>query len=183
MRSIPALVCLSFIMMPYGLAHSQVTMTEESIKAFYKELELAQSQDSEKIVAFYNKHTTPDVKIVVNISKFVMGKEIEPEVLDMDKKNILERTGLAHKKGLPDEVKLDVISVDIANDARAAKVKENLYGKFLIKTADSQGVKEITAEQSMLCEDDLILSAEGVIQIKGSACKLRATVGSVSKQK
>jgi hypothetical protein len=156
-------------------------LTEEDIRAFYKEMEQVQTKDAKRVVDFYTAHLHKDSVTRVSILKHSMGNELEPEFLTLNKVEILGRIEKAHTNSPPDEAVLEVIKIDIASDGLSAEVKENMYGRFTLKSKDGEVENSIPAEQSVLCEDELVLSpATGEIQIRESACEIKASIGKIS---
>lgn len=154
-------------------------LTEDAIRAHFKEMEEVQMKSAEEVVAFYDKHSASTIRSILNISKRSMGQDMEPEVIDMNKTDMLDRIKTAHTKLKPDFAKLEVISIEIAPDGKTAKVKENLYGRFTLTGKTEQGETSIPAEQSVLCDDKLAIE-NGVILMTESMCEIKATIGEVS---
>jgi hypothetical protein len=109
----------------------------------------------------------------------VNGKEGEPETLDLDKLQMLKRIEKAHsnKKSILKSAEAKVLSVEIDPNNRQAKVKNSLFGKFVLNLESAEGKREVPAEQNMICEDVIALSDDDVLQLIDGKCDLFASIG------
>jgi hypothetical protein len=130
-------------------------------------------------MAYYDKHTHKDAHVTINITKIAMGKELEGEVLNLDKAEMLSRMRTVYKKGELTTVNTIVENVEILDGGLRAKVRGGAKGDFMLKIPSPEGMREIPATQDMMCDDVLVMSDDNVIQTLESMCALMATMGAV----
>ena len=147
-------------------------LTEELIKDFYKQAEVASLEGGETILEFLDKHTTQDAKSKLHMRTVMPNKPPEKSIVTSDKPTILADTKAAYEKGSVDTMKTEVISVNISDDGKSASVIEKTVSDYSLTLSETQKLK-IRSEQS--CDTSIILN-DGVIQSGNSECDVEANI-------
>ena len=152
-------------------------LTREAIEAFYEEASRVQLEKIERTVAFLKKHMHEDSISTMKILSHVPGAQSVSEVMTLNKKQLILKTKEGARSTKVKSLKTKIIAVNLLEEGRKAKVKDTSFGVSLMRVASPYGgVMLMEAEQSMFCDDELALSAEGVIQILKSKCNVELSM-------
>jgi hypothetical protein len=152
-------------------------LTREAIEAFYEEASRVQLEKIERTVAFLKKHMHEDSISTMKILSHVPGAQSVSEEMTLNKKQLILKTKEGARSTKVKSLKTKIIAVNLLEEGRKAKVKDTSFGVSLMRVASPYGgVMLMEAEQSMFCDDELALSAEGVIQILKSKCNVELSM-------
>ena len=113
----------------------------------------------------------------MKILSHVPGAQSVSEVMTLNKKQLILKTKEGARSTKVKSLKTKIIAVNLLEEGRKAKVKDTSFGVSLMRVASPYGgVMLMEAEQSMFCDDELALSAEGVIQILKSKCNVELSM-------
>jgi len=147
-------------------------LTEDLIKDFYKQAEVASLEGGKTILEFLDKHTAEDAKSKLHMRTVMPNKPPEKSIVTSDKPTILADTKAAYEKGSVDTMKTEVMSVNISDDGKSASVIEKTISDYSLTLSETQKLK-IRSEQS--CDTSIILN-DGVIQSGNSECDVEANI-------
>ncbi len=151
-------------------------LTEESIRAFYKEAAAVQLKGEEPAVAFYEKHLHKDAGITLNMIINIQGSPPIKQTLNHDKKSIIKDTRTGYQTGQLQNIENTVLSVKIAADGQSAQVKDTTFGVSIANVPVPGSIQTFDLEQSMLCDGEVIINDQGLIQSKNSTCNVEVTM-------
>ncbi len=152
-------------------------LTRESIEAFYEEASRAQLEKIDQTVAFLKKHLHQDSISTMKIISHVPGAQSVTEEMTLNKKQLILKTKEGARSTKVKSLKTKIIAVNLLEEGRKAKVKDTSYGVSLMRMASPYGgAMVMEAEQSMFCDDELVLSKEGIIQILKSKCNVELSM-------
>ncbi|MCB1682224.1 MAG: hypothetical protein KDI65_09860, partial [Alphaproteobacteria bacterium] len=145
--------------------------------AFYNEAVAAQMGKIDQTVAFLKKHVHEQAVNKMKIISRVPGAQTASEELTLDKRQLILKTKEGAHSTKVKSLKTKIISVELLEEGRKAKVKDTSYGVSLVRMASPYGGASLMeAEQSMFCDDELVLSGDGVIQILNSQCNIEVSL-------
>lgn len=152
-------------------------LSREVIEAFYNEAVAAQMGKIDQTVAFLKKHVHEQAVNKMKIISRVPGAQTASEELTLDKRQLILKTKEGAHSTKVKSLKTKIISVELLEEGRKAKVKDTSYGVSLVRMASPYGGASLMeAEQSMFCDDELVLSGDGVIQILNSQCNIEVSL-------
>lgn len=168
------LLALAFICIA-GTSYAAEKLTKENIQEFYDDSISAQLDGQESAMTFFEKHVHEDSKVVLNIITNMKGAPPQKQTINHDKKSLLKDTRIGYETSKLEKVESSVLSAEISEDGKVAKVKDTTYGVSIINIPSAWGTKAFRAEQSMLCDGQVVLEG-GIIQSKDSTCNVEVTM-------
>lgn len=158
--------------LPSGKGQTIEKLTQDLIKDFYKKAELASLEGGKTILKFLDKHTAEDAKTKLHMRTVMPNKPPEKSVVISDKTTMLADTKSAYERGSVDNMKTEVISVNISDDGKSASVVERTVSDYSLTLPEDQKVK-IRSDQS--CDTSIILN-DGIIQSGNSECDVEVNI-------
>ncbi len=147
-------------------------LTEEAIRAFYKQAADVQIKGSTETLAFLEKHTHENARNELHMRTRMEGQPPQKTTVISDKATVLKETKEAYEKGNVDSIETEIIEVDIADDGQSAKVIEKTSSDFTLSISETKTLL-IASKQS--CDTEVVLTA-GVVQTKESECDVEVNV-------
>lgn len=166
---------LLFLCLPMP-SFAQGDLTEDSIRAFYKQAVRVQLEGEAPTVEFLKTHTHEDAQITMNLITNFKGSPPQKQALKHSKKDVIKETRLGYSRSKLESIENTVLVIKIADDGRSAMVKDTTFAVFMLNVPMPNGIKLFHTEQSMLCDGEVLLSDAGVIQAKDSVCNVEATM-------
>lgn len=164
-----------FLVFPIA-AKADDALTKDSIKAFYAQSIEVQLAGKEETLAFYNKHMSEDVTAILNLVNRVSGAPVEKSRFEYNKAELLSETEKGFDLARIKDMEGSVISSVIAPDGKTAKVKNSFVSKGVVRIPTPNGMVSARMEQSALCDDDLMLSGDGIIVYTKSICNAESLI-------
>ncbi len=147
-------------------------LTRERIEAFYKQAVDVQMSGIEEAMRFYRRHLHRDSKTVMNIISHMPGAQTQEEKLTFNKKQFMAQMRNSARTSKLKSLTSNIIKVSITNNGRRAEIKDTAFGESLVRVQSAEGYKRMNAEQSMFCNDELVLSDDNIIQLLKSRCDI-----------
>ncbi len=138
-------------------------LTSDNINDFYYKTGDVLTRGTKNILAFSDKHRHPEFESMT-IIPIVDENGVIVDTIEKIKSKTQGMTIIKNSASVFDKissVKSDVLSFKISEDGRSANVKNRTIISY-----DQETPINMTAE----CEDDIVLSSDGVIQAKKSKC-------------
>ena len=157
-------------------SYARDTLTERKIKAFYKESSEVQMMGADVVEAFMEEHIHEKSETTVHSITNMPGLPPQKQTMVYDKDSLVRDSRQAFEVGEVELVENKVLSIEISSDGRSAKVKDSTYSVFNLTIPTPQGMMQMMSEQSMLCDDNLVIGRDGVIQSKGAVCSAEINV-------
>ncbi len=151
-------------------------LTSSDIESFYHQSAEVQMLGEGVTLEFMQEHFHDDAKTVMHITTNMKGMTSQKETRTFDKESLLQAIKKSYEIGEVKKVESNVIFVDIAADGKSAKVKSNSYSLVLMGVTGPQGKVYLLIDQTMFCDDDVVLSSGNVIQAMGSECSVEVNV-------
>ncbi len=153
---------------------SENTLSDQSIKDFYKDLVESKIAGGEYLISFHDKHYSDDLKMILNLKRKVNDNDMPRVFLDHNKETFMEAVRknaeiINHKSG-----RYDVVSISMNDDGKSAEVHVRLVSQFDVQV-DRLAPKRSSIE-AMDCKDRVILSDTGFIQIVSSKCDVNVSM-------
>ena len=161
--------CLILMIPADAVAQSQTSaITKESVADLYKGLVEAKISGGEYLVSYHDRHYHTDLDLIIIFSGQNDKRKFSKTFMDYNKNTFMQAikqnsTQLNHKDG-----SYDVEEVSVGDTGRKAHVKVKLVSNFEVFSAE-QGEMRF-AEETMNCNDTLVLNDEDVLQIQSSQC-------------
>lgn len=156
-------------------------LTEDQIREFFKQMSEVQLQDQQSAMTFYETHIHNDAKFTVNTTAFIKGSKPIVETKTHDKKSFINQKRDERKNTKIKSLNHTVLNVKIARDGKSAKVKDSTYGISIANVIMNEGVLVVHNDESGICEGEIILGDNGVLQLKTSKCDIEITKETISK--
>tara|TARA_R110001592_G_scaffold27763_13_gene102769 strand:- start:56631 stop:57164 length:534 start_codon:yes stop_codon:yes gene_type:complete len=156
-------------------AHAQGTaLTQQSIESFYKDLVEAKIAGGTYLVSFHNKHYSDDLRLILSLRRTVEGNEMPKSFLDHDKATFI--AAIKNNDKIIDHLSGDskIVDVSIDDGGKSANVRVELLSNFTVQPDKMSSKRD--GEEKMICEDKLVLSDTGMIQIASSNCDVRVAL-------
>lgn len=150
-------------------------ITKDSLSAFYDRSVDVQLAGEEQAVAFYKKHLHKDYEGVMHVSTRVDNVLQQQETIVLTKYEYLRTTEKAYRMSTFKELQSGVVSYNISEDGRSAKVSDRTY---LMSVLPQTKTQSYNLRQFVSCDQFYILSEEDVLQLKSSTCQVE---GQMSK--
>lgn len=174
---ITTLIFLVFLTLGGGqIAMAQDRITEQAIRSFYKESAEIQMEEKDTAVAYFKKHLAEDAVLMVRTITNMEGVPPQKQEMKFNKKEMVEETERGYQYGRVQKIENTVLRVDIAEDGKSARVKDSSFAIMSINIPGPQGNVPMKSENSILCDDTIVLGANGVLQIKDSVCNMEVSM-------
>lgn len=147
-------------------------LSEEAIRAFYKESVDVQLTGAEETLEFLDKHTHADAKSILHIRTLIQGQPPKKENVITSKEDVLSDTKAAYEKGHISHVNTDILSIDIAEGGQSATISERTQLDF---TMPSSSGDQVSVKSKQSCDTALVLT-DKIIQTKNSECDVEVNV-------
>jgi hypothetical protein len=146
-------------------AQSDGVMSEEMIQKFYTDNYDIQQKDPGNFIQFMMDHTTDNAQFSMTSTPHIMGKVPKEESAILTRDQMID----VLKQNLPvmtiDKIDYKITSITLAADKKSATVSDVTKLNARMKAAAAQ------VNSNSACNDTLVLSPEGVIQIASSICR------------
>lgn len=151
-------------------------LTEDVIRAFYAESIDVQKSSLERTLDFYKKHMRDDAVATLHLVSRIKGNVTDKQIFEFDKQKLLSETQKGHNISKILNIEGSVISVKISEDGQTAKVKNTFVSTSSSNVPMGNQKIKMIIEQSALCDDDVILSSQNVIQYTKSVCHAESLI-------
>ncbi len=167
--------CIIFLISP--VAHAQENITDQKIRDFYKQSSsLDLMTNEERLVDFLERHTHNDAQMTLHIITNIQGVPPQKQTQTFSKKEIIRETVNGFKMSTIESVENTILNVKIGADQKTASVKDSTYSISKMSVPTPQGTMSFKSEQSMLCDSDLVLGVDAVIQSKTVECNVETNL-------
>lgn len=151
-------------------------LTQERIRTFYQQSKDVQLKEKEDVLSFIRTHTHEDATFEINMIIHTKGMQTQKQHEILDKKKLLDDTEKSLEIGRVKKIEENVISIDIEKDGRKAKVKDSIYTLSKLRIPSPGGsITTVHVEQTALCDDEVVLTDDNIIQISKSVCNVETT--------
>ncbi|MGH1403543.1 MAG: hypothetical protein ACRBDL_04815 [Alphaproteobacteria bacterium] len=163
--------CLSVSALP---SYAADRLTRDSIQEYYDVSTKVQLKGGEETMAFFKKHIGDEAKITVNATTYIKGQEPAKETVTHSKGKVLQATQAGYKAGYPVKLKSTIVSVDIAQDGRSARVKDTSHAIYMLTLPLDGSVggrsAKFKSEQLMHCDSTVFINSSNIIQSGDAVC-------------
>ena len=148
-------------------------ITKERLDKFYEDSISAQMAGQKEAVNFIKKHLHKDLEGVVHVNSRIDGGPVQKETIVLTKFEYMRDLKKAYEISTIEEIKSGVVSHDIEQDGRSAKVKDRTYTMASVSLATEQGKPQLYhLRQFIDCDNLYVLSENDVLQLKSSSCEV-----------
>ncbi len=151
-------------------------LTKSEIESFYAQSAEAQLLGENITINFLQEHVHEDAKTTLHMITNMAGMPTQKETRIYDKARLLKETKQGYEIGDLKSSENNVLGIDISEDGKSAKVKSSSYSIVNMNLPTPQGIISLISEQSMLCDDFVVLNAQGVIQAKDGECSVEVNL-------
>lgn len=180
-RKILFLSCVSALAFPISAARGEDGLTKERIEILYERAVQAQLRGMGEALKFYEQHTHPDYKTTLHMITNIPGAPTQKNTLTYDRGKMLAELKVGYETSSLKMLEQKVIKFEAEENGRRAKVKNTGFSKFILRIPTEQGEMSFQAEQTMLCDDVVVLSNGGVEQVTESVCNVEANLEPVKQ--
>ena len=167
--------CFYFISQPTE-AQSSKEITKERLDALYEESIAAQKKGAEATVAFAEKHVHDDFEAVMHVSTKIGDAPAQSETMVFTKFEYIRDAKKGMAIGNILEIESGILTYDISEDGRMAKVKDRTYSLTRAKVKTGDQLKYFNMEQFTNCDNRYVVNYDGVIQMKNSTCEVEGKI-------
>ena len=167
-----AVACAALIPLP--AAANDARITPEQVQAFYDAINASYKLPYEEHLALLKKSFREDFRSTVASS--FSGPGIPPTSSRdmMSYKRLVEEAAVGHKAMQGASIRNETSNIRIAEDGKSVKVLEkSVITRMALPVPDGT---MMYADTTASCEDELALSAEGLLQAVKSTCTVEGTI-------
>lgn len=158
-------------------------LTDDQVREFYKQSSDVVLKGGDQEIAFYETHVHDDARLTINTTAFIKGAKPKEETSTYDKPSLIKKTRDAHKNTKIKSLNHTVLHVKLSRDGRSAKVKDTSYGTSIVNLIMDEGVLVVRNEESKMCNGEVVLGNNGLIQLKNKTCNVEVTKETIKKHK
>lgn len=162
---LPLLLLITFFIVPTGYAQN---LDEGSIRAYYAqmlEIYSRDNMDTQELVDFYEEHYSNDLQYRINMNANVFP---EPQILEMDKPQILKMT-LDTAGSMRDmKTSLDIKAINVDPQSNKAIVDYYLQHDGRVRQTSPQGQSvDVDYTSTSGCSEALAIEAGQIVVTRG----------------
>lgn len=159
-------------------AEKPTALDRAAIENFYAQAAQSQISGLDQAVAFLKLHASEKLSSTMKvISRLPGSPQAQTEQWTLDKRQLILKTKEGARTTRIQSLKTNILSVKLSDDGKHAKVKNTSFGVAMVRVPTPEGASVLMkAEQSMLCDDELILAQGGLIQFEKSLCNVEVLV-------
>ncbi len=151
-----------------ALAQGQKTIDQTAVVDLYKGIVESKIAGGEYLVSYHDRHYHDELDLIIIFSGQNEKRKFGKTFMDHNKATFIQaikQNGktLSHKDG-----SYDVEDVSVDSTGRKAQVNVKLVSHFEVFSEEQQEMR--FAEETMKCNDTVVLNEEDILQIKSSQC-------------
>jgi hypothetical protein len=159
------LFAMTLLLWGTAQAQSGFLLDEQMIQQFYADNFDIQQKDPENFIQFMMDHTTESAQFAMTSTPHMMGKVPKEESAILGRDQMIELLKRNLSAMTIDKIDYKITSITIAEDKQSAMVNDSTKLSAKIKALGA------AVSSTSICNDTLVLSPEGILQIASSTCR------------